>query len=163
MAFDSTIGGASANSYVSIADADTYFDDRGKPSDWENAGLGTCQAALIYATAWLDQNFTWYSTIYSTDQALGWPRVQYYDAEGRQVGGSGVIPQKVKDAVCEMALQWIKDDFTSTDNEGIESESIGDASITYRKSTKSYSFIKIMLKEYGTPNKSNNPTLYRAD
>lgn len=150
-----------ANSYVSLDYANVYFADRGSPSDWVDAYVDAQEAALIYATAWLDYTFSWYSIIQDTDQVLGWPRTSYYDKEGRTIGGSGVIPTQVKNATCEMALQYLSEDFTSPDNEGVRSESIGASSITYSKSYKNFTHVKMALKEFGT-NTSNIATIYRA-
>lgn len=162
MAFDSTVGGTNSNSYVSVVEAETYFADRGNPTTWTDANPSLIEAALIYATTWLDANISWNSSIYTTTQSLNWPRIEFYDIQGRVVGGDGVIPEKVKHAVFELALQWLKEDFTSTDNEGIASESIGGASVVYKSNTKNYTFLKSLLQEYGTISKSKNPTLYRA-
>jgi hypothetical protein len=61
-----------------------------------------------------------------------------------------------------MALNYLRDDFSSSDREGIHSETVGESSITYRSGGKTYSFVKVMLKDYGTPNIGRNSVLYRA-
>lgn len=162
MAFDATVGGIDANSYVNIVDADLYFTDMGSPAEWTGATVAQKQAALMYATMWLDSTFTWYSTICLYNQRLGWPRFQFIDTEGRFIGGSGVIPKRIKDATCELALEHIKNSINSSDLEGVQSESVGSSSITYSKASKSYSFIKMSLNEYGTPSKANSKIIYRA-
>ena len=155
---------ANANSYVSIADANTYFTDRGSPTEWDSAYESDRKAALIYATTWLDQNISWYSSIQDLDQTLGWPRINFFDREGRTIGGTGVIPVPIKNATCELALQWLREDFTSSVNEGIKSESIGNTSITYATSrtNKNYTFIKSTLKDYGSTGYGNVAVTYRA-
>ena len=155
---------ANANSYVSLTYANTYFTDRGSPAEWTAATDASKQAALIYATTWLDQNIAWYSTIQNLNQTLGWPRINFFDREGRVVGGTGVIPVPVKDATCELALQWLREDFTSSVNEGIKSESIGNTSITYATSrtNKNYTFVKSTLKDYGSTGYGNVAITYRA-
>jgi len=150
-----------AESYTSVVFCDTYFTNRGSPSDWVNAATPMKEAALRYATQYLDQTFNWVSSLKSKTQPLGWPRTSFYTLEGRYIAGDQV-PLKVQEATAEMALQWLKSDFTGTDTEGVKSESIGSASITYSRPTKSYSFIKLSLKDYGTPNKTSNVTVYRA-
>lgn len=152
---------AGASSYVTIAYADVYWSDRGSPCEWVDAYKDAKQAALMYATAWLEQNVEWHSCIQDTSQVLGWPRTSYYDSDGRTIGGTGVIPLPVQDATCELALQYIKEDFTSPDNEGIKSEAIGSTSISYSRTYKSFSFIKQMLKGYGS-NSSNQANMYRG-
>lgn len=164
MAFDATVGGTSSNSYVTLADANSYFTDRGDPADWANATDAEKQASLIYATTYIDNSMSWTSYIYSTDQALDWPRAQFVDKEGRTIGGAGVIPQKIKDSVCELALAHLKDNLNSTESENVSSESIGDASITYRGSAanRSFSFIKMNLREYGNAGSAKSNVVYRA-
>lgn len=155
-------GLSNANSYISLAAANTYWVDYGSPTEWDAASTTEKSAALMYATRWLDDNFAWYSTIYSVTQNLGWPRWSYYDNENREVP-SGTVPQRVKDATCEIALVHLKDGLNSSDNEGIKSEKIGDASVTYSSSNnqKSYSFVKVSLRQYGTSGKGSVNSLYR--
>lgn len=155
-------GLSNANSYVSLVDANAYFVQMANPTEWVNANNLERQAALIYATAWLDANFTWYSSVYVTTQSLGWPRWTFYDEESREIP-SGIVPQPVKDMTCELALEHLKNAFNDTTNEGIASERLGDASVTYRAggSQKSFSFIKMNLRRYGMAGKSKNNALYR--
>jgi hypothetical protein len=155
-------GLSNANTYISLADANTYWTERGSPSEWDSANVAEKSAALLYATAWLDDNFRWYSYVYKTTQSLGWPRYSYFDDEGREVP-SATVHQKIKDATCEMALNHLKGNINSSDNEGIKSEKLGDASITYSggSSSKSYSFIKVGLRQYGIPKAINN-SIYRS-
>ena len=155
-------GLSNANSYISLTDANTYWADYGSPADWDNATDAEKSSALMYATRWLDDNYQWYSLIYKTTQSLGWPRWSFYDSENREIA-SGAVPQRIKDATCELALAHLKDNLNSVDNEGIKSEKIGDASVTYSSSSnqKSYSFIKLSLKEYGMASKAKENRLYR--
>jgi len=93
-------GVESANSYVAVADADTYFDDRGNAT-WTGAD-SVKQAALIKATAYLDGTYRkiWIGTIGAT-QGLSWPRSYAYDEYGTLIES---VPQRVEDAVCELAV-----------------------------------------------------------
>jgi hypothetical protein len=150
---------ANANSYVSLAYANTYFSDRANPIEWYESTEEIKQAALIYATAWVDSNYKWKSSIISTNQSLGWPRVAYLNSDGKTIEG---IPKKLKEAVCEMALNWIKEDFSSSEREGIETEKIGSSSITYRTGSKNYTYIKSLLRDYGSSGISRNPLLTRS-
>lgn len=152
-------GLSNAESYISVADADAYFTLRNSPEDWTLATVSVKEAALRYATEWLDNQYNWYSSILNSSQALGFPRIDFFDKEGRIITG---IPTKIKNATCEMALNYLKDDFSDSNREGIQSETVGSASITYRGGGKAYSFVKIMLKDYGTPNAGRNSVMYRA-
>lgn len=153
-----------ANSYSSLTDANLYFTDRGSPTAWTDSTDITKRASLIYATAWLDQNITWNSSIQTTEQSLGWPRAAFYDKEGRTIGGVGIIPSQVKIAAYELALEWIQQPFNESSSEGVSSESIGSTSISYivtGSSKKSYSFVRMSLRGYGKSN-SSVIELYRA-
>ena len=52
---DATVGGASSNSYVSVATADTYFDERVGASAWTAETTDEKERALIQGTRRLDQ------------------------------------------------------------------------------------------------------------
>ena len=73
---DATVGGASANSYVTEAEADDYVDAMIKNADvthWGNGNDDTRRRALAYATQRLDRER--YLGARATDtQALQWPR-----------------------------------------------------------------------------------------
>lgn len=105
------VGSASANSFVTVAECDTYCDGRLNASAWTDEGDDDQKArAVIEATRELSAK-RWVGTQASSAQALAWPRSfainpdvtwaswAYYD--------STVIPQRVKDATCELALQFL--------------------------------------------------------
>ena len=73
MAFDATVGGASSNSYISVDDADTYFDMRLYSAEWGNADTATKQAALVTGTTQLNSYMRWYGTKAEDTQALHFP------------------------------------------------------------------------------------------
>ena len=104
-----TVGSASANSYATLAEAETYCEARLNVTLWDAATDDNKNRALVEATRELDV-LGWDG--YRTDdvQALAWPRewvvnpddpnLDYYDNDE--------IPQRVKDSTCELALQFIK-------------------------------------------------------
>ena len=150
-----------ADSYVSVADADIYWASHGDPDDWTGADTATKEASLRYASTWLDDSFFWKSSLYTLTQNTGWPRAAYYDSEGRTIPVA--VPQKVKDAACEMAVEWLVGNLGSTDLEGVASESVGASSVTYSGSgAKSFSTIKLSLREYGSSGKSSVSEIFRA-
>ena len=102
MPLDATVGGANANSFVTLAAANTYFETRTHATSW----TGTNEAkekALITATQRLNQE-TFAGVKASTTQALKWPRYDTADADGYPYA-SDAIPQALKDATCELALE----------------------------------------------------------
>lgn len=101
--FDSTVGGASANSYASVADYAQYR---------ENAGLSArtteqAQVDLIRATKFIEMQYrgSW-STQAKTDytQALHWPQSGAVDVDGSTLADDE-IPERVKEAVYEYAIR----------------------------------------------------------
>lgn len=100
---DATVGGTDSNSYITVADATTYFDERLKPVDvWTNASSDDQIRALITSTRRLDAE-DWEGVKVTTGQALDWPRYSATDEDGEEYDNA-VIPQVVKDATCETAL-----------------------------------------------------------
>jgi len=99
-------GKSNANSYVSVTNADTYHTEHGAPATWSAATTAQKQGALMVATTWLDSEFVWRGLIANDDQALGWPRSECYDAEGREIDDN-IVPQKVKDATAYLGLQHL--------------------------------------------------------
>jgi hypothetical protein len=155
-------GLSTANSYISVADADAYFSARNN-TDWAGYITAEKEAALIYATAWLDNTYRWYSIVVNYEQSTGWPRVAFYDHEGRLIAGDS-IPQKIKDATCEIAREHMIDNVNSSAGDNIKEESVYRTRIVYNgsASNKSYSYIKLMLRDYGTAGSANNGVLWRA-
>lgn len=99
MAIDATVGGPNSNSYVTVDEADAYFAERIYADAW-NDSLDQSQA-LVTATQRLDQE-GFMGERASETQALKWPRSGGY-SDGVLLADDA-IPQKVKDAVCELAL-----------------------------------------------------------
>lgn len=149
---DVTVGGITANSYETHAEANTYFDGRLpiKPL-WVTSGQ---EAALIMATRVLDAMAQPYRTYVpnsqggyyrvrrqwtglpaSSTQRLAWPRVGMFDSNGNAIP-SNTIPQALKDAESELAGQLLKADRT-LDNAaivgGIASVSAGSVSVSFRE------------------------------
>lgn len=117
-----TPGGASDNSYVTLAEAESYFANRLNSSvngDWTNDSAGTARtddvkkAALITATFRIDEEqFRGIKT--SSGQALKWPRTGVSDEDG-EAFNSATIPTRVKHATFMCGLELLKVDFISED------------------------------------------------
>lgn len=122
---------AGANSYIALADAETYFLGRLRKDAWTAADTDTKNAALVTAVRTIDTMVTFNGSIVSQVQPLQWPRaycpnpdfqlfgISYPENLG-QYFASDSIPQVVKDAQCEMALALLNDEGDRTgDNEGV--------------------------------------------
>jgi len=94
------------NSYVTVSQAEDYFDTRIDASSWNSADADDKESALVTATLILDEN-QFIGAAVSSTQSLAWPRTSasYYDTKlGMQVDiASNEIPNRLKLAVYEMA------------------------------------------------------------
>lgn len=95
-------GKSDAQSYLSLADADSYFTARSVAA-WTGANSAK-EAALIAATEYID--IRWGDLLkgsleFPDTQALLFPRLNVYDNEDRALTG---IPQRLERATAEYAL-----------------------------------------------------------
>lgn len=104
---DNTIGGAAANSYVLVATADTYFDNRVNSGAWNNVvDTDDKTRALIMATNRIEQE-KYRGVIAQTTQRLQFPRTGISYDDGTPVA-STIIPLQVQYAEMEMALEVLR-------------------------------------------------------
>lgn len=109
VAIVATAGSASANSFVTLAEADTYMESRLNGSTWDAATTDNQNRALVEATRELSAR-TWLGDRVTAAQALAWPRQWAHDPDSptSDYYSTDVVPQRVKDACCELAFQFIK-------------------------------------------------------
>lgn len=122
------------NSYVTVAEADTYFETRIDSANWTELDDEVKEQALVTATSLVDDN-AWIGNAVSSSQALAWPRenVLYYDPRmGAEISiANTVTPTQVKIAVFEQALHLINnEDLLSYKTQTFESISVGSISIS---------------------------------
>lgn len=122
------------NSYVLIADADTYFETRIDSANWVTSSDEIKEQALVTATLLIDDN-SWIGSAVSSSQALAWPRknaIYNDDRLGLQVTiAESEIPSRVKTAVYEQALHLINnEDVLMGQSQTFESISVGSISIS---------------------------------
>lgn len=95
-----------ANAYASVAEADTYFNVRLNSSSWTSlTDADTKARAIITATMQLEVE-EYVGTKTTTTQALKWPRMDAFDADGNEYDND-VVPEVVKDAMFELALNLV--------------------------------------------------------
>ena len=142
---EATPGADDANSYVDAEEADAYFATRLNVDAWDDAETDEKEKALIMAARMIDRLTFKYVRAnaliengVAVIQALAFPRIGskqneshiLYDDEGEVI-----IPQPIKDAQCEQALFILQNpssgDLYTLRQQGIASQSIGDASITF--------------------------------
>src|SRR5687767_15226190 len=102
-------GLSTAESYITVAYADTYHTDRGQTT-WTGTDAAK-EAALRRALAYLDgrygPRFNGLRKL-GRDQALMWPRVGASDSEGWLIDDT-VIPAELKRAQAEAALRELEE------------------------------------------------------
>jgi len=135
MALDTTVGGASANSYASVAEADAYNAARLHVSSWDDATTATKEAALKWAALLLDSNpRAWTGSPVGAVQALGWPRSGMFNRNGFVILTT-IIPVELKQAQSEFARQLIETDRTADNaiiNQGINRIKAGSVEIGFQ-------------------------------
>jgi len=122
------------NSYVTIADADTYFETRIDAAEWDSSNDETKEQALVTATQLIDERH-WIGAAVSSSQALAWPRKNaiYYDPRmGQQITvANNEVPSQVKIAVYEQALHLVQnEDLLAQKIQTFESISVGSISLS---------------------------------
>ena len=104
-----TAGSATANSFSTLAEAETYMEGRGNKALWTAASDGDKNIALVEATRDIDaMAFSGYRS--DSTQSLDWPREWAVDPDdpNQDYFDNDVVPTRVKNAACELAFQYIK-------------------------------------------------------
>lgn len=132
MAFDATVGGAAATSYVAVAAALSYFEDRLHAEAFQDAGPGKQEDALVMATRRLEQ-LGYLGRRSTSTQRLAWPRAGIRNSEGCWLD-STTIPEQLTAATCELALALLQADpdeeFAGDGLGGVTSLSLGPLSFS---------------------------------
>lgn len=99
-------GLSDANSYLSEAGADQYFDNHGAPTAWSSLAQAAKEEALRLGTQYLDAVYgaRWKGERVLATQALDWPRNNVADRDGFAVEDDEV-PTAVEDATAEAAIR----------------------------------------------------------
>lgn len=152
-------GLANANSYVSLADADAYFDARSHATAWTalvTAGDDDARnRLLITATNLIDREAIsryggWLGSPLKSTQRLAWPRAwvpvadpleivpatySFGGISGIQYVASDAVPRFIKEATYELALLTATEDRTlDPQGQGITAVSVGPVSVSFDKS-----------------------------
>ncbi len=95
-------GLANANSYASLDFANEYHRLRDNVV-WTNATDHNKVGALIRATDYVDRRWRFVGSLFKATQALAWPRLDAFDAEGNDQ--SETVPKGIQEAAAEYALR----------------------------------------------------------
>lgn len=150
-----TVGGASANSYASIAQATAYNAAHIHGASWAAAvELDQCKA-LQTATRTLDAMMDWYGEVVSDTQALLWPRYHAYGGNGLTVP-STIYPPELVNATAELARLLLASDLSAdlpADAQGVSAMTVGPLSFTFREGAQAQqlpSIVYFMIQHLGS-------------
>jgi len=146
---NATLSSATANSYVTLADANAYFETVPDSATWTNKTDDQKNRALISATRWID-SLNYYGDRCDEDQALKWPR-NNYDVDGVELECS-LIPNEIKYATYELARALANDTGAITDSTGTtglyDEVQLGDMRVKYSKTSQAVGTINNVFDVY---------------
>lgn len=115
------------NSYVNVAEADTYFENRVDADSWEAADNIQKEQALVTATQLLD-DMSWTGTAISETQPLAFPRSgSYFDPRlGAFIEFSDIAyPDRIVKATYELALHLLNNEGLLTESGSVTNITVG--------------------------------------
>ena len=146
---DSTIKGASANSYASLSDSNDYFDTSPDSSTWSNKTDDEKKRALISATRWIE-TLVFYGDRCDEGQALKFPRTNY-QVDGVELTCT-LIPNNIKYAQYELARALANDTDAMTGNIGtngnIAEAKLGDLQVKYNLASQGNGSVNNIMDVY---------------
>ena len=146
---NATLSSATANSYVTLADANAYFETVPDSATWTNKTDDQKNRALISATRWID-SLNYLGDRCDEDQALKWPR-NNYDVDGVELECS-LIPAQIKYATYELARALANDTGAITDSTGTtglyDEVKLGDLQVKYSKTSQAVGTINNVFDVY---------------
>lgn len=140
------------DTYLSVADADTYWANR-NDTTWAAASTAAKEAALREATLYIDGTYSFigYQIL---ENALCWPRMAVTICEGNLAGKSYdnlTIPPQIKNATAELAREALDGFLMASQDRGgmVVREKVDTIEVEYAKSApagRSFPFVGAMLK-----------------
>jgi hypothetical protein len=114
------------NSYVTVAEADSYFGDRLDVAAWTSATATQKAQALITATRLLDE-LDWTGIAVSETQNLAFPRKgTYFDPKiGMDVELTTSVPSRILNATYELAYHFLNNDGLLDDTGNVKNIVVG--------------------------------------
>lgn len=140
------------DSYLSVADADTYWSNRNN-AVWAAADTADKEKALREATQYLDSSYGFIGTQITTN-VLAWPRYDVEVVRGNFAGityNSTTIPPQIEDATAELALEALSARLNAVKDRGgyVKKTKVDAIEVEYSDfapSGKTYSFVTGLLK-----------------
>jgi hypothetical protein len=158
-------GKSTAESYISVADASTYFSARGNTSWAAITTDALREGYLRLATEYMTQMYRnrWQGARYTETQALDWPRTGVV-RDSWQVDIDDV-PIEVQRACAELALKASAGTLNPDLTQGVVSEKVGPIAVTYdhySPQSPRYKAIEAMLAPYLSGGKGISVKLVRS-
>ena len=146
---NATIKDANANSYVTLTEANSYFETVPDSTTWDDKTVDQKNRALIAATRWID-SFVYYGDRCDDGQALKFPR-NNYQVDGVELACSK-IPNNIKYAQYELARALANDTDAITGTSGkegnIEEAKLGDLEVKFNIASQGTGSINNILDVY---------------
>lgn len=152
-----------SNSYVSLQEADDYWELR-NDSSWAALSDEDKTKGVVQASQYLDYFYKWIGDRYSSVQAMTWPRVVFFDADARAMYANE-IPKRIKDAACELAREAaLNGPLLPTQDRGgrVQNETVGPLSVTYfadAAGRKEFPLVDVILSDLVTGQSSGSLTM----
>lgn len=144
-----TLKSETANSYVTLAEADSYFETVPDETNWDNKSNDAKNRALISACRWID-SLNYYGDRCDEDQALKWPR-NNYTVDDVELACTA-IPNSIKYAQYELARQLANDTEAITGNKGTdgtyEEVKLGEIEVKYNTDSQGVGTINNVFDVY---------------
>lgn len=148
-------GLSTAESYISVTDADTYIAAyKGADAAWDAATTTAKEIAARQAAQYIDGRYRWQGEVYSATQALDWPRNYVYEENGIMIEG---IPTKLEQATAEVMFLIIGGTaITENTDKAAQTirEKVGDIEVEYApgaSSQPSFPIVSRLLSGYTIP------------
>lgn len=147
-------GLANAESYISVADANSYHNLRGNTT-WLTISTQEAEEALRRATDYMQQVYAglWYGYKTTDTQALDWPRqdVPKLDTAYGNYYLNNVIPQELKNACAELAFRAARGELLADIGQAVKREKIDALEVEYSEfspQSKRYPAIDSLLSKF---------------
>ena len=144
-----TLKGETSNSYVTLAEANTYFETAPEESTWDDKTDDQKNRALISACRWID-SLNYLGDRCDNDQALKWPRNNHHVDSVELV--CTAIPSQIKYAQYELAKALANDTDAMTGNKGTdgtyEEVKLGDIEVKYNTDSQGVGTINNIFDVY---------------
>lgn len=133
---DSTVGGANANSFVTVARAVEIHEGRYHNSDFFALTVDTQEVLLVQATTILDRQ-QWAGRKATSAQRLSWPRAYVPDPDSPSDASTiylddSTIPRFLEEATAELAFVLLPEDrLLESDSAGMKSIKVGSVALDF--------------------------------